>query len=1206
MKNIGYSTIRGLSGSIIRQGPIGATGVTGNSAVISITGPTGENSNYISEILIDETGFLTFKLSDGDYSGVGIIKGSTGIYRGVTAISVGSGIPILKGVSSGTTLEFYNFKADGLINITTDSDGSLKFSINPNTTAGGISSGYIDNTLVFAESKEYITSTYLVPEGTTSGSRVGSSSYVYINFAGKTGGRSIVADITESLLTVGPISRGDRAITTEQFFQSGNYGITLDLSYSSVYKLITPIGINAFSTSNSQLTNGQITSVTLIIEGDDVWNFPTNVYFDEESKPVFYPGTNILHLWKRYEDTTWKAHFTARGFGVSDVVSPGLKGSCCYLDSDKNKFCDDYVTANYCLERNGTFEALVPCNKNSCIVTEEKTTDGICCSEGRCLSDIDPNLCQTIGGYFISGITCGSQETEIPYEEQDNQNSLCVKKCKPQTVCCKDGQCLGNLTKLHCDLLDGKTVNANDCLTAKCCDHIEVNGACCIPGEDNTYDCVIVDTPYECNEERNGVFMGNNTTCNNNICCKIPIATCYNCVQDNIGCHCNPVSIYSGTCESNGYSFSSNEDCEANCTTKQCYKCTCAETVECQQISACSVCPDGYQEGNCETNCGSISKTCYANCVNANCNSQTVVLNSECDGNCETLAANGIVGSEYIYESCNCSDVNAACFWCFPYAEEIPSAISPILNTRYEWLKIATEYAQAPYRAVLMVNSAAINSLNSTEYVPPFEIESSNRGSKLITRDEDLLYFTEEWENSNSVDRINSALHQVFNLSELISDYHVLSHTGKFRCYYVGSYAPDLETSENNKQLCLNSFGYGNDENCKLCDPVQPLEYETPLGSGQTQTITRFEPYHNELNNLNYFAPFPPVWGRITYSRSWASCGTSSFEKATTNLRLMPISMIKDLCLKTKQGDLKSFMNNIISKYENNNSIVGEFNGGIREMLGSDTWNGNLHPSDIETNDYEYCLLNQYVKYDPYLRGTGNQEYPIWYGANWGVPDMKNCLECSQSSVKGGWYIPAFNSRITTDFTWPDIGDPIPNNFNDIFYPDRSGITLYGEVYYHKNIPEVLQIPRGIFGRNLRYNLSSFYSSTVFKDNNNDYVMKENEEYSIPISFRTGWSITTTPDNCRPAGTSVFCPSINCVSPDIAEQENCGPILGQNTGDNGDNTSYWGTSGLIVESILNTSSPIKVYTNEKSKSVKIEDGLCVNMLCPECYSYESC
>ena len=1209
--NIGYSTIYGSTGSSSTPGPIGATGNTGPTGSTGATGATGIDTNYIVEVNVDSEsnppGFVSFILKNGAFFGsIGTIKGPTGVYPGVTASSIGSKIPILRGVSSGVTLEFYNFNAAGLMNITTDTDGSLKFSVNPNTTAGGISAGVIENTLVFAESKNHMMSTYLIPEGTTAGTRIGNTGHVYINFGGTTGGRGVVADISETLLTVGPIPRGERIVTTESFYQSSSTGITLDVSYATVYKLITPIGVNAFTTTNSQQSNGEIMSVTMIVEGDDVWNFPSNVYFDEESKPVFYPGTNILHMWKHYGDTYWKAHFTARGFGVSNVTDPGLKGSCCYSDADGTKHCEDYVTANYCLERSGTFESLTPCSKNSCIVSGDTGLyDGICCSEGKCIGDIDPDLCQTIGGYFISGITCGDYGVYPETDSTTNQDGLCYNKCKPSTICCKDGQCLGNLTKVHCEeILGGKIVFADNCTDASCCDLIKVNGACCIPQEDGNFDCVIVSTPYECNSELGGVFMGNNTNCVNNICCRVPIATCYECVQDATGCNCNEKPIYSGTCQSNGYL----DNC-STCIAKQCYRCNC-ETGGCEQIEACTTCPPEYpNEGNCTTSpCNDIVKTCYGTCQNGVCPSETITLDSECDGNCQQLAESGILTNpEYIYDSCNCTDLSAACFWCFPVIDN-STTLRPTDNTRYEWLARAQRQAQAPYRSVLLVDPTTRDSLNSG--LSGFTVESKAGNASVVNVDlsSGLSYYDEVWINDPGVDEVQSWTNT--------DPYHVTSVIGTFRCYYLGSYDYDAANAENNKQECLKKFGYEGDTQCKLCDPIEPITYKPNYYATTEVQINNVEPYSDVIRNGAY-APFPPLWGRISYAYSISSCGFGKFYKSTSNLRLLDDTAIIDLCVTTKNGNLKYYMYDVIQEYiaspiitsgSTNTNIQSKMGSAIAGMFGIPGLNSGVVATSPEI---ENCLNDGYLQYDPYLKGPG-AIFPTYYGANMQSSNMKNCVDCYINNV-GGWYLPAFSATISGDFVNPVYVSNPTNDVFDVFYPGHNVIHTsngVGEVYYVRvgNNPF---IPRGIFGRNLRYNLGIFASSTLFYNRTTDgsvnYTMNESDSISIPINFIDGYTVNGTPDECIPSTLGGQCPGLGCQTPNPTG--NCQPQLGNNTGQNGDSGEYWTlTGGLIVRSLRSTSSPFTFKTSgpSQSRAVKIAEGICVDMVCPECYSYESC
>ena len=774
-KTIGQSAIFGLSGDNGFAGPRGATGVTGaDQTIAGPTGPTGLDSNYVKEILVNkQTGNVTLVFADDTLAyDAGTLKGASGIYAGITYASLGNGIPVIRGVCGGVTLEFYNFSPDSLIGITIDSDKSLKFLISPNSVAAGLCADIEPNKIIYAPQKNAVSTTYLDVRSTTPSNKLGEDHYSYVNFGGLTGGRSVVANITDSELSVGPIERGNTVITVEPFYKSGPNGITLDLSYASVYKIVTPIGIKAFTTDDAPISNGQACSVTLIVEGDDVWNFPDDVIFDTESKAVFYPGTNILHLWKTNNDNYWKASFTARGFNVNQVTNPGIPGSCCYSDADGVKHCKEYVTENYCIELDGTFAGLVPCERNPCLVAPE-TIDGICCTEGKCVSDIDPDLCSTIGGYFISGITCGQSGEEYPETSDTNNNTgLCYNKCKSPTVCCKDGTCLGNLTKIHCEnILGGKILPAANCGDVQCCDLIEAPGACCIPGEGGVFTCETVQTPYECKTEKNGLYMGINSVCTESICCNVPIDTCYECVQTQTGCNCNPVDIYTGTCESQGLS----QDC-TGCQRKTCRKCVCG-TPPCEQIEVCNTCPDGYTEGSCATStCNqTVQKTCYAACSDATgcnsktvsalpcktcqdlindgvidpifnenscdcpcsiytktcykckpdttCDSVTVTLGDDeiapCNATCQQLIDLDIVPPDYELDSCIC-DSYAACFWCYPNItgvnNEEPSN-SRQLGSEDDtaWRELRTQRGLAPYRAVHIVPKTIYDKLEAEE-----------------------------------------------------------------------------------------------------------------------------------------------------------------------------------------------------------------------------------------------------------------------------------------------------------------------------------------------------------------------------------------------------------------------------------------------------------------------------------------------------------
>lgn len=1179
--DIGYSSIYPLYANAY-SGPNGATGATGATGTPGSTGATGTNSNYISDVFVDKiTGLVTFTFSDDtlDFT-VGTLKGPTGTYAGLTATSVGGYIPVLHGVCGGITLDFYNFQTGGLIGTTTDIDGSLKFTISPNTTAGGISFSTENNRIVYVKENTYIMSTDLITDNTTSTSGIGNSVYPFINFGGETAGRNIVADITESVVTVGPVHRGEVIVNNQPFFNSTVNGLEIDLSYATVYKLVTPIGIASFNTNNSPIPTGQIMSVTLIIEGDDVWNFPdaTSVIFDTNSGGVFYPGTNIIHMWKSAEDIDWKASITARGFGITGTTNPGLRGSCCYFDADNTKHCEDYVTENYCIERNGTFEGMTPCNKNSCVVnSSEKIYDGICCSEGRCISDIDPSLCATIGGYFISGITCGDYGA-FPDNDADNTTGLCFNKCKPSTICCKNGECFGQLTKVHCEeIIGGKIVYVNNCYEANCCDHIEVSGACCIPNPDGTFNCTIVSTPYECNTQLNGVFMGNNTKCENNICCKVPIATCNDCVLTPTGCNCIEKPIYEGTCTSNGYL----ESCTP-CVKKQCFKCDCI-TNGCSQIEACVECPEGYFEGNCTTEpCSNLSKTCYGQCINDECQSETIAV--ECTGKtCQQLADEGkLNNTALIYDHCQCGERHAACFWCFHRGDD--------MGPGYMY------NSQAPYRSVILVTPQVISSLDQglpTTIKPKSQVEQQVQftfapdGTK-------IPFYTENWDN------LNTGISTGFGLN------HILGLKGNFRCYYVGGYLYDPETPQQNRTNCLNKFGY-TDPTCKICDPVDEFKYnETPTTRA---TVSSVEPYSDEIR-AGLYAPFPPMWGRMTYSRGYVTCRRGEYRKKTYNLKLLKTSEILDMCVYARTGILSSYLENILTKYKQDNNIIySNMTTALIESIGS-AFVGDMSIVSSDVTE-ELCVRDEYLIYDPYRKG-GNSIYGIKLN-----PSIKLCEQCIVNV--GGWFLQNYGQYATIQITTrPGAAGSIPNS-EDYFYPLPGDynephfigvLSNVGEIYFRKP-NQGFDFVRGILGRNLRYNLDIFRSSTVFYDSNGAKTMGVDPTISIPIEFIDGWEVPEGgPKNpCLPLSNSDAdqCGGL-CISGGSGQVEECTITLGNYGGaGSGGEAAYWTLNmGLIAPSLLNLEDNPFTFKSTTTKSVQISPGICVEMVCPECSMYESC
>jgi hypothetical protein len=1241
---IGFSTIYPSSG-LGSAGPIGATGATGaNQTVRGSTGATGLDSNYITSVLVNQdTGVVEFGLSNGTNVSPGTLIGATGVYAGVTAFSLGSGISLLKGVCGGITLDFYNFRTDGLLGITYSTDGALVFTISANSGAGGISPSIENDRIVYAQSKTTIMSTDLIPQASNSANRIEADglNYGYINFGGETAGRNIVADITESSLSVGPIERGGFDVTLSDFYVNGVEGITLDVSRATVYNLVTPIGIKAFTTSNIiTIPDGQIMSVTLIVHGEDVWNFPQDVVFDAESKPIFYPGVNILHMWKtniEETDEVWRASFTARGIGArDDIKNPGVRGSCCYFDVDGTKHCDDYVTQTYCTERRGNFEGLIPCDKNSCIVGEGKEFDGVCCTEGKCVSDIGPSLCQIIGGYFISGITCGDVGFFEEDDETDNKNpksGLCFNKCKTPTICCKNGTCLGQLTEAHCDYLEGTTVFENDCNSAKCCDHILARGACCTQGTDGVYECTEVDTPYQCNST-SGIYMGKNTTCNpdEDICCTVADQiTCYECTTTVDGlCNCSAVSVNNVSCEAAGRY--SDSKCGGKCSTKKCHKC---DGTNCEEVTTdCGdACPAEYTEGACVPNVTCQSTTCYKPCVPPNTRCDQAIIPIPINGSTDCSE----IGGEYSKNVCDdCPPPTepeyAACFWCFPHigtaADSTPAPAQPTPNEP-GWLAWSQDTAQAPFRSVFSVTQTKANALDATVTGANTAVTGVGVGITLpagldsagytVYRQTNELYYTES--------NITTFQHSILGttVDEPLRAKTSTSTETKFRCYYVGSYEQNVDPVQN-RINCLRRYGYtaANEQtDCQLCDPVaEDTTYQTTFDPTSERTLDKIEPYQ-AIIKAGLHAPFPPIWGRITYAYGQFGCSQGLFKKQTTNLRLLNSPDRRAMMNSFKAGTGKLWLQTFLNSYDSSNQLISDlvltdmFLATQRSIHPNYNISGRIQTFPEQTQpgpetclDLEALNIDQ-LFYDPQRLGGD-----FFYGINFNNYTMLDCEQCEK-----GWVLPG-----------PDSDNLIAANgsadnvdlANCNYYPVAQQLNSLGERYFVKVGADEVNYVRGIFGRNLRYNLDSFRSSTVFYNTDGQKTMQTNTKTAIPIAYIGGYSNEEAP--CNPAGGtnggvgggSGFCSFGGggcppCACPACIGQTTCIGLCSQ-TGEPpppGGPADSWNLQvGLIAPSTVTPpATPFKVQIKKSqitTKSVYITPGICVDMLCPDCNSYESC
>ena len=129
--------------------------------------------------------------------------------------------------------------------------------------------------------------------------------------------------------------------------------------------------------------------------------------------------------------------------------------------------------------------------------------------------------------------------------------------------------------------------------------------------------------------------------------------------------------------------------------------------------------------------------------------------------------------------------------------------------------------------------------------------------------------------------------------------------------------------------------------------------------------------------------------------------------------------------------------------------------------------------------------------------------------------------------------------------------------------------------------------------------------------------MKESDSIAIPIAYVDGYSSQESP--CDPSGGigggGAFCESGGgscppCLCPACIGQTTCLGLCSNNGEVGAPGGSSWSLqAGLIAPSTVTFSTPFKVQIKKSqitTKRVYITPGICVDMLCPDCYSYESC
>jgi len=655
----------GPSGATV-AGPIGNTGATGN------TGPTGATGVHVVSTS-KEFPYLNLNLSDGSVvqiKGVGGITGATGTVNGV---NLGDGITIFSTVGNGVTgatMWFRGITSDGSISVYLSQD-SKTIAISGDAIKQGGTAGTL-------ATDKFL---YLSDGGTASASGLTFESGGMMSFD-----NTVTLDPEENIIFVAEIESTDIVgITGGEYISGGETagdgtGIQLEIRNGSVYKISTPIGIAGFT---GEFNSNEVFSFTTVIESNNIWDWPTNVYFDEDDA-FFSCAEDIINFISNDGGATWNASFTVRGYGVSHGDCDGIIniGSCCFIDDQGDNQCIEYTTKDICEEKNmAVWSMLSDCSGNCGL-----TAEGICCSDGGnwgsyigtgvCIEGKGLAECNYFGGSFWEYLYYKDAETDDGawyLEELETptpidcyiMEDLCASPCEEEWVaCCVDGVCvgdsvgsteLGSVSSNICKyVLGGVPVEGGICGTVDCCDHSVVVGACCIEGIEQCQDV----TNQMCSS-LGGIFMGPGTDCETDVCC-YHIETgicCLNAAQCNC---CDSPSVPQNNCcrdltfsecDYLGGTWHASSGGGGSCT-PEVGSCQCGKSDICVSTGACctnGICSEVYESGcvgdfqGSGTSCD--ATTCLGCCCT--CDGGEQVLNNSTLEDCTAS------GGTYINTACD-------------------------------------------------------------------------------------------------------------------------------------------------------------------------------------------------------------------------------------------------------------------------------------------------------------------------------------------------------------------------------------------------------------------------------------------------------------------------------------------------------------------------------------------------------------------------
>ncbi len=652
-------TVYGPTGN---QGPQGSTGATGATGATGITGPRGV---YYTESTSAGNSII-FTLSDGTTLGVsGSFRGATTSDKTIGAIrgeNVGSGEGLLRTISGGT-FTFKGICAYGSLRASYTGPNNEYISIDSIYWGYDLPGNYDPSTmsgreLLYLETPVLVAGADLkhhplIANDIQSGI-CGAFGFTFTENPDTTSHLNAGSKI----LRVGPFKKGTLVGLTGLYNNTNGttQGIFLDANAAGVFILKTPIGVQGITGS---FRKNEIASITVMVESDDVWRFPTNIYFEPDENYLSC-GKNIIGLMSYDAGATWLATVSHRGHGIENAgrqCIPGyIYGSCCYRNADSTLECIDYTSKSVCDRLFGSFSPAKTCEE-SCTLS-----NGVCCTNGKCIENVSITLCDTFGGQYWENIDCDQYNSEgfnyptgnLSELEIKQQGRFCYNYCSEdendQAVCCKNGECLGKYTRAQCELvLGGKSVQTTTgCNGVDCCDYSVIDGACCVcNAETNTYTCS-VQSVAAC-KEANGVFMGPGSQCADVSC---------GCVcgggeeQDGLGCCYDP----------NGPPYNCTQTTLQDCPTKytwsegsSCDECTggggsgqigmCCQTTTSDGVTTVLCLGDQYSQGDCSgpgqvwTQNGSCNTCTFQQttqgicCKNGACQSG-VTTKQQCDAAC--------------------------------------------------------------------------------------------------------------------------------------------------------------------------------------------------------------------------------------------------------------------------------------------------------------------------------------------------------------------------------------------------------------------------------------------------------------------------------------------------------------------------------------------------------------------------------------------